>query len=144
MQANFWELLNNTNFGFDYRDNSQNKSLHLIHDENAEVEFISKYSSYDSDSCFLNLHARIKYYDDVDNLEKDEVPYADSLREEEIERVIDRYRKRKKVGKVRTRSLATRGTSKGPTLTRPTLLFKILKKKASTVLRVWFVRNKPR
>ena len=33
VQANFWKLLNNVNFGFDCRDNSQNKSLHLIYDE---------------------------------------------------------------------------------------------------------------
>ena len=67
-------------------DNLQNRSL--IYDENAEVEFISKYGSYDSDTCFLNLDARIKNiikcYDDIDNLEKDEVPYTNTLREEQI------------------------------------------------------------
>ena len=60
VQANFWKLLNNANFGFECRDNSQNKSLHLIYDENAEVEFISKYSKYDTNTCFLDLDARIK------------------------------------------------------------------------------------
>ena len=44
VQANFWKLLNNANFGFDCRDNSHNQSLHLIYDGNAEVGFISKYS----------------------------------------------------------------------------------------------------
>ena len=85
VQANLWKLLNNANFGFECRDNSQNKSLHLI----AEVEFISKYGSYDSNNCFLNIDPRIKninkYYNDVDKLKKDEVPYADTFREEEIE-----------------------------------------------------------
>ena len=31
VQANFWKLLNNANFGFDCRNNSQNKRLHLIY-----------------------------------------------------------------------------------------------------------------
>ena len=91
VQADFWKLLNNANFGFDYRDNLHNKSLHLMYDENPEVEFISKYGSYDNGNCFLNLDARLKninkYYNDVDNLEKDKVPYANTLREEEIKRV---------------------------------------------------------
>ena len=33
VQVSFWKLLNNANLGFDCRDNSQNKSLHLIYDE---------------------------------------------------------------------------------------------------------------
>ena len=33
VQTNFWKLLNNTNFGFDCRDNWQHKSLHLIYNE---------------------------------------------------------------------------------------------------------------
>ena len=37
VQANFWKLSNNANFGFGYRNNSQNKSLHLIYDEQAEI-----------------------------------------------------------------------------------------------------------
>ena len=48
VQAKFWKLLNNANFGFDCRDNSQNKRLHLIYDKNVEVEFIGKYSKYDT------------------------------------------------------------------------------------------------
>ena len=42
VQGNFLKLLN-ANFGFDSRDNSQNKSLHLVYDEDAEIEFINKY-----------------------------------------------------------------------------------------------------
>ena len=53
VQANFWKLLNNANLGFDCNDNSLNKSQHLTYDENAEVEFISKYNKYDSSNCFL-------------------------------------------------------------------------------------------
>ena len=73
VQANFWKLLNYVNFGFDCRDNSQNKSLHLIYNENTEVELNSKYSKYDTNNCFVDLDARIKnieeYYSNLDNLE---------------------------------------------------------------------------
>ena len=83
VQANFWKLLNNVNFGFDCRNNSQNKSLHLIYDENAEVEFIIKYIKHTTNNCFLDLDTRIKnieeYYSKLDNLEDDEQPYAETL-----------------------------------------------------------------
>ena len=95
MQANFWKLVNNAYFGFDCRGNSQNKYLHLIYDENAEVEFISKYSRYDANNCFLYLDARIKnieeYYSNLDNLEDDGQSYAETLKQEEIKRVIETY-----------------------------------------------------
>ena len=95
VQDNLWKLLINAKFGFDCRDNLQNKSLHLIYDEDAEIEFISKYRRYDSNNCFLILEARIKkfeeYYGDLDNLEEDERPYAETLKREEIERVIETY-----------------------------------------------------
>ena len=84
----------------DCRDNSQNKSLHLICDENAEVEFISKYSKYDTSNCFLNLDASIKnieeYYSNLDNLEDYEQPYALTLKQEKIKRVMDSYRRKMK------------------------------------------------
>ena len=92
VQPNLWKLLNNANFGFHCRDNSQNKSLHLIYDENAEVEFISKYSKYDTSNCFLDPNARIKnieeYYSNLDNLEDDEQPYSETLKQEEIQRIM--------------------------------------------------------
>ena len=60
VQANFWKLLNHVNFSFDGRDNSQKKSLHLICNKEAEIDFISKYGGYSSTNCFLNLDAQIK------------------------------------------------------------------------------------
>ena len=90
VRANVWKLLNNANFRFDCGGNSQNKSLHLIYDEDEEVEFISKYGDYNSDNCFLKLDSRIeninRYYDNVENLDEEEKPYAETLREEEMER----------------------------------------------------------
>ena len=77
VQANFWELLNYANFGFDYRDNSQNKSLHLIYGEGKEVDFICKYSKHDSDSCFLDLDSQLsninRYYDNEENFDESEI-----------------------------------------------------------------------
>ena len=98
VQANFWKLLNNTNFGFDSRDNSQKKSLHLIYDEPQEVDFISKYENYNSDNCFLNLDSEIeninRYYDNVDNLDENEKSYAEILKEEEIESIKNIFYKK--------------------------------------------------
>ena len=99
VQANFWKLLNNADFGFDCRDNSQNKSLHLIYDEEAEFDFISKYDGYSSTNCFLNLDAKIKnikeYYSNMENLTEDERPYAETLKQVRIERVTENFNKRK-------------------------------------------------
>ena len=99
VQANFWKLLNNSNFGFDCRDNSQNKSLHLIYDEDAEIEFLTKYEGYKSTNPFLSLEARIRNieekYKDVENLPFDEQPFADTLKKEEIKKVTEEFNKKK-------------------------------------------------
>ena len=42
VQANFWKLVNNADFGFDCRGNSQNNSLHLIYHKEAQVDFLGK------------------------------------------------------------------------------------------------------
>ena len=102
VQANFWKLLNNTNFCFDCRDNSQNKSLHLIYDERQEVDLISKYSAYNSDNCFLNFDSLIeninRYYDKAENFDRNEWPFVETLREEETESVKKRHLNKKKEG----------------------------------------------
>ena len=58
VQVNFWKLLNNSNFGFDCRDNSQNKIFHLIYDEDTKIEFLTKYEGCKSTNPFLSLEAR--------------------------------------------------------------------------------------
>ena len=58
IQVNFWKLLNNANVGFDCRDNSQNKSVHLICDKQFEIDFVSKYKGYESTN--YNLENMIK------------------------------------------------------------------------------------
>ena len=64
------------------------------------MEFISKYSKYDTNNCFLDFHARIKnieeYYSNLDNLEDDEQPYAKTMKQEEINRVMYSYSRKKK------------------------------------------------
>ena len=88
MQADFWKLVKNANFEFDCRDNSQNKLLHLIYDENAKVEFIRKCTKNEANNCFLDLDARIKniveHRCNLDNLKDDEHYYAETLKQEEI------------------------------------------------------------
>ena len=72
----FWKLLNNSNFGDDCRDDLQNKSLHLIYDEETEINFITKYDDGNSSNCFMNLNAHIKNieerYNNFENLPEDE------------------------------------------------------------------------
>ena len=50
---------------------------------------------------FFGLDARIKkieeYYSNLDNLEDDEQPYAETLKQEEIKRVMGSYGRKKKV-----------------------------------------------
>ena len=90
---------------FDCRDNSQNKSLHLIYNENPEVEFISKYSKHDTHNCFLDLDTKIrnlsfyfswninKAYTFVQHLEKDGVNSVKVLacKKQTMVRVSSRY-----------------------------------------------------
>ena len=80
VQTNFWKFLNNSNFSFDCGDNSQNKSLHLIYDENPEIEFLTKYEGYKSTNPFLSLEAKItnieEKYKDVENLPFDEQSFC--------------------------------------------------------------------
>ena len=59
VQANFWKLVNNANFGFDCREKSQNKYLHLIYDKNAKVD-VNDANRYEANNCFLDLDVRIK------------------------------------------------------------------------------------
>ena len=107
VQANFWKLLNNANFGFDCRDNSQNKSLHLIYNKQREVDFISKYGNYNANNCLLNLDSQIENvnkYNNVENREENKNPYAEILKEEEIESIKERFsRRQKKIGKGKIR-----------------------------------------
>ena len=90
VQGNFYELLNNANFGFDCRDISQNKSLHLIYKENAEIEFTNKYEDYKSENCFLLMEAKIKNvqnkYDYVEHLPEDEQAFEGSRRKQKLRR----------------------------------------------------------
>ena len=99
VQTNFWKLLNNDNFGFDCWNNSQNKSLHLIYDEDEEVDFISKYSKHDSDNCFLDLDSQLnnvnRYYDNEENFDESEIQYVETLREEDVAKAKERFSKKK-------------------------------------------------
>ena len=98
VQENFWKLLNNSNFSFNYRDNSQNKSVHLIYDEDTEIEFLTKYKGYKSTHPFLSLEAKIRNkeekYKDSENLPFDKQPFAETLKKEEIKKVTEEFNKK--------------------------------------------------
>ena len=85
--------------------------MHLIYDEKAEIEFISKYEGYDSTNCFLSLDAKLKniegYYANLYNLADDEQPFAETLKQAEIEKVIEKYTKKK--GKKKSKVLSHEG-----------------------------------
>lgn len=85
--------------------------MHLIYDEKAEIEFISKYEGYDSTNCFLSLDAKLKniegYYANLYNLADDEQPFAETLKQAEIEKVIEKYTKKK--GKKKSKVLIHEG-----------------------------------
>ena len=70
----------------------------MIYDENAEIEFISKYEDYRSENIFLRLEAKIKNiqdkYDDVENLPFDEQPFAETLKEAEIKEVSEKFNRK--------------------------------------------------
>ena len=97
VQVHFWKLLNNSNFSFDCRDNSQNKSLHLIYNEDGEIEFLTKYEGYKSTNPSLSLEAKIKNieekYKDVENLPFDEQPFAETPKKKEIKIVTKEFNK---------------------------------------------------
>ena len=90
VQANFWKLLNNSNFGSDCSYNSQNKSLHLIYNKDMEIEFLAKYEDCKSTNPFLSVEAKIRNieekYKDVENLPFDIQPFAETLKKEEIKK----------------------------------------------------------
>ena len=125
MQANFWKLSNNANFGFGYRNNSQNKSLHLIYDEQAEIEFINKYEGYKTTICFLNLENMIenvrKNYANIEGPPENERPFAQSLMKEEIEKVTEKLVRKRMV----KNCVSLKTVSRWRTVANRIFLFKI-------------------
>ena len=100
VHASFWKLLINANLGFDCRANFRNKSPLVIYDENPKVEFLNIYSKYDSSNCFLDLDTRVKnieeHHSNLDHLEDGEESYTETLKQKEINRVMDSYGRKKK------------------------------------------------
>ena len=88
-------MLNNLNFGYGCADNSQNKSLNLIYNGEAEINFITKYDS----NNFLNLNAHIKNieerYKNIESLSEDQQPFAETLKKAEIKKLTEKFNKKK-------------------------------------------------
>ena len=84
--------MNNSNFVFHCRDNSQNQRLQLIYDEQAKVVAIEKYDSKGERNYFLSEEQLIKKcHDKYNQMMEDEdaigkLSFVESLRPEEIER----------------------------------------------------------
>ena len=78
----------------------QNESLDLIYHEQAETELINKYERYKSTNSFLNLENMIenlrKKYTNIEGLPENERPLAQSLMKKEIEKIIEKFCKKKK------------------------------------------------
>ena len=99
--------MNNFNFDFDCRDNSQNRNIQLTYNEQAETEFITQYASSDDNNCFLCEEHLIKKcnekYDEIlDNMmpnegDIDDLQFADSRRLNEIEKIKEKAGRKKKV-----------------------------------------------
>ena len=106
--ANFHKLMNNSNFGCDYRDHSQNRSIQLIYDEKAKVDFITKYGSSNQNNVFLTEDCFLKKceekYDDMacDVMNPDnEYSIKKICMEEDYHREVEDVREKvgKKLGK---------------------------------------------
>ena len=106
-QANFYKLMNNSNFGYDCRDHSQNRSIPLIYDEKPQVEFITKYDSSKENNVFLTEDYFLKKcgekYDnmscDVINPDDDYSNKKVCIEEDyhrEVEDIKEKFRKRVK------------------------------------------------
>ena len=96
--------MNSSNFGFDCRDNLQNRSIQLIYNKQAEI--ITKYGSSDDNNCFLSEEHLIKKcnekYDEVrDNMVQnkgdiDDLQFFDSRLLNEIEKIKKKAGRKKK------------------------------------------------
>ena len=60
VQGNLYKLMNNSNFGFDCRNNLQNRSIQFIYDVQKEIESITQYGSSDDNNYFLKEEHLIK------------------------------------------------------------------------------------
>lgn len=49
VEKDFYKLLNNSNFGYDCRKNTDNCNIELLHDGAEEVRYIKNYSNIFSD-----------------------------------------------------------------------------------------------
>ena len=98
--------MNSSNFGFDCRDNLQNRSIQLIYNKQAEIEFITQYGLSDDSNCFLSEEHLLKKcnekYDEIrDNMVQnkggiDDLQFVDSRRLNEIEKIKKKAGRKKK------------------------------------------------
>ena len=112
VEKDFYKLLNNSNFGYDCRNNIGNCNIELLHDGVEEIKFIKKYTDIFSDykmEEFFTEHALRQQIDQkIDEKAKEYEPEhefydeheanMEALREEELEAIdgFSKWRKRRR------------------------------------------------
>ena len=101
VEKNFYKLLNNSNFGYDCRNNIGNCNIELLYDGVEEIKFIKKYIDIFSDykmKEFFTEHAlrqqidqeideKTKEYEPDDKFYDEHEVNMEALREEELEAI---------------------------------------------------------
>ena len=116
VEKDFYKLLNNSNFGYDCRNNIGNCNIELLYDGVEEIKFIKKYTDIFSDykmKEFFTEHAlrqqidqeideKTKEYEPDDEFYDEHEANMEALREEELEAIDGFLKWRKKGGKMKT------------------------------------------
>ena len=101
VERDFYKLLNNSNFGYDCRNNIGNCNTELLYDGVEEIKFIKKYTDIFSDykmKEFFTEHAlrqqidqeideKTKEYEPDDDFYHEHEANMEALREEELEAI---------------------------------------------------------
>ena len=110
VEKDFYKLLNNSNFGYDCRNNIGNCNIELLYDGVEEIKFIKKYTDIFSDykmKEFFTEHAlrqqidqeideKTKEYEPDDEFYDEHEANMEALREEELEAIDGFLKWRKK------------------------------------------------
>ena len=112
VEKDFYKLLNNSNFEYDWRNNMGNCNIELLYDGAEEAKFIKKYTDIFTDyklRGFFTEHAlreqiereieeKINEYDDDDEYYDENEAAMEKLKEEEFEAIDGflKWRKRNK------------------------------------------------
>ena len=88
VEKDFYKLLNNSNFGYNCRNNNENSSLDLLYDDIDEISYIKKFTNILQNQCYhefftkelLNQQTEGEFNEKIEKLNPDN-PYSFSLYE---------------------------------------------------------------